>query len=171
MSEAPEPLSFATKIVALRADPSPATALKSFKKPLVFTNGVFDVLHRGHVSYLAAARALGGSLIVGLNTDASAKRLGKGQINEAERPINNQDDRAHVIAALASVDAVVLFDESTPYQLIEAIRPDIIVKGGDYNMRLLPETKLVQSWGGKAIALQFLEGYSTTALLTKIRAS
>lgn len=167
MSAAHAQESIATKIVAFGAYSVPATALKAVKKPLVFTNGVFDVLHRGHVSYLEAARALGGSLIVGLNTDASAKRLGKG----ADRPLNNQDDRAHVIAALASVDAVVFFDEDTPYKIIEAIRPDIIVKGGDYDMNALPETKLVQSWGGKAIALQFLDGYSTTALVRKIRAS
>jgi D-glycero-beta-D-manno-heptose 1-phosphate adenylyltransferase len=138
----------------------------SLKKPIVFTNGVFDVLHRGHVSYLEAARALGGSLIVALNTDASARRLGKGP----DRPLNTQDDRAHVIAALQSVDCVMLFDEDTPYELIDKIRPDIIVKGGDYDMNALPEAKLVQSWGGKAIALEFVDGYSTTALVKKIRA-
>ncbi len=160
----------ATKLVAHNVYSIKANPLFGLKKPVVFTNGVFDVLHRGHVSYLEAARALGGSLVVALNTDASAKRLGKGQINDVERPINKQDDRAHVIAALASVDRVMLFDEDTPYQLIEKIQPDIIVKGGDYDMRLLPETHLVQSWGGKAVALQFIDGYSTTALVKKIRA-
>jgi D-glycero-beta-D-manno-heptose 1-phosphate adenylyltransferase len=119
------------------------------------------------VSYLEAARALGGSLVVALNTDASARRLGKGP----DRPLNKQEDRAYVIAALASVDAVMLFDEDTPYALIDKIRPDIIVKGGDYDMSQLPEAKLVESYGGKALALQFVDGYSTTALVKKIRSS
>jgi D-glycero-beta-D-manno-heptose 1-phosphate adenylyltransferase len=167
MSTTVEAKSIASKIIALQIDSFTATGLYELKKPLVFTNGVFDVLHRGHVSYLEAARALGGSLIVGLNTDVSAKRLGKGP----DRPLNKQDDRAHVIAALASVDAVMFFDEDTPYQLIEKIHPDIIVKGGDYDMSQLPEAKLVQSWGGQAMALQFVNGYSTTALVKKIRAS
>lgn len=140
----------------------------------MFTNGVFDVLHRGHVTYLQAAKALvadvGGSLIVALNTDASAKRLGKGRAEGVERPLNKQEDRAFVMAGLACVDAVMLFDEDTPFQLIEKIRPDIIVKGGDYDMSKLPETALVHSWGGKALALPFEAGYSTTSLLSKIRA-
>ncbi len=157
----------ATKLVALRADSITAEALFSFKKPVVFTNGVFDVLHRGHVSYLEAARALGGSLVVALNTDASVRRLGKGP----DRPLNQEQDRAHVLAALASVDAVMLFDEETPYALIDKIRPDIIVKGGDYDMRLLPEAKLVESYGGKALSLSFVDTYSTTALVKKIRAA
>jgi D-glycero-beta-D-manno-heptose 1-phosphate adenylyltransferase len=164
----------ASKIIAVRADSAPANGqkdalkqLSGLKKPIVFTNGVFDVLHRGHVSYLEAARALGGSLVVALNTDASARRLGKGP----DRPLNKQEDRAYVIAALASVDAVMLFDEDTPYALIDKIRPDIIVKGGDYDMSQLPEAKLVESYGGKALALQFVDGYSTTALVKKIRSS
>ncbi len=147
----------------------PATELfdiKNLPKPVVFTNGVFDVLHRGHVSYLQAARALGGSLVVALNSDASAKRLGKGP----DRPLNSEQDRAFLIGALACVDAVLLFEEDTPYQSIEKIRPNIIVKGGDYDMSKLPETALVQSWGGKALALPFEAGYSTTALVNKIRA-
>jgi D-glycero-beta-D-manno-heptose 1-phosphate adenylyltransferase len=162
-----EAASIASKIIANNVDYTSRNSRFSLRKPVVFTNGVFDVLHRGHVSYLEAARALGGSLIVGLNTDASAKRLGKG----ADRPLNNQADRAYVIAALASVDGVIFFDEDTPYALIEKIRPDIIVKGGDYDMSQLPETKLVQSWGGQALALQFVDGYSTTALVKKIRSS
>jgi D-glycero-beta-D-manno-heptose 1-phosphate adenylyltransferase len=165
MSSSSEAKSIASKLVAFNVDYSSVNSHFSFKKPIVFTNGVFDVLHRGHVTYLEAARALGGSLIVGLNTDASVKRLGKGE----DRPLNKQEDRAHVIAALASVDAVLLFDEDTPYQLIEKLRPDIIVKGGDYDMSALPETQLVQSWGGKALALPFVQGYSTTALVNKIR--
>jgi rfaE bifunctional protein nucleotidyltransferase chain/domain len=134
-------------------------------RPLVMTNGVFDVLHRGHVSYLARARDLGASLLVAINTDASARRLGKGP----ERPLNQQADRAFMLAALQSVDMVTFFDEDTPEALIGQLRPDILVKGGDYDMSKLPETALVQSWGGRALALPFVDGYSTTALVQKIR--
>lgn len=134
-------------------------------RPLVMTNGVFDVLHRGHVSYLARARDLGASLLVAINTDASARRLGKGP----ERPLNREDDRAIMLAALQSVDMVTFFDEDTPVTLIGELRPNILVKGGDYDMNKLPETALVQSWGGKALALPFVDGYSTTALVQKIR--
>lgn len=134
-------------------------------RPLVFTNGVFDVLHRGHVMYLAQARALGGSLVVALNTDASARRLGKGP----DRPLNNDVDRAVVMAALASTSLVTWFEEDTPLELIEELRPDILVKGGDYDMRKLVETRLVESYGGCALALPFVDGYSTTALVQKIR--
>jgi rfaE bifunctional protein nucleotidyltransferase chain/domain len=143
-----------------------AHSLAALSRPWVFTNGVFDVLHRGHVVYLAQARALGGSLVVALNTDASARRLGKGP----DRPLNNEMDRAMVIAALGAVDLVTWFDEDTPQALIGQLRPDILVKGGDYDMQSLPETALVQSWGGRALALPFVEGYSTTALVKKIRA-
>jgi rfaE bifunctional protein nucleotidyltransferase chain/domain len=134
-------------------------------RPLVFTNGVFDVLHRGHVMYLAQARALGASLVVALNTDASAKRLGKGP----DRPLNGETDRAFVMAALASSTLVTWFDEDTPLALIAQIRPDILVKGGDYDMAKLPETQVVQAYGGRAQALPFVDGYSTTALVKKIR--
>lgn len=133
--------------------------------PVVFTNGVFDVLHRGHVTYLAQARALGGALVLGLNSDASARRLGKGP----DRPLNNELDRAILLAALASVDCITWFDEDTPEALIASLQPDILVKGGDYDMRKLPETALVESWGGRALALPFVAGYSTTALVQKIR--
>ncbi|ROT96708.1 D-glycero-beta-D-manno-heptose 1-phosphate adenylyltransferase [Altererythrobacter sp. FM1] len=136
-------------------------------RPLVFTNGVFDILHRGHVTYLAAARALGASLVVGLNSDDSVRRLGKG----SDRPINPQVDRALVIAALASVDAVLLFTEDTPCELIARIRPDIYVKGGDYDIDALPETQIVRGWGGQAYALPFADGYSTTALIARTRAA
>ena len=131
----------------------------------VFTNGVFDVLHRGHATYLEQALALGATLVVGVNTDASAKRLGKGP----ERPLNTQHDRALLIAALASVSLVVLFDEDTPEALIDQLRPDIYVKGGDYDMARLGETALVRSWGGHAVAIPFVSGYSTSALVTKIQ--
>jgi rfaE bifunctional protein nucleotidyltransferase chain/domain len=134
-------------------------------RPLVFTNGVFDVLHRGHVMYLTQARALGASLVVALNTDASAKRLGKGP----DRPLNGETDRAFVMAALASSTLVTWFDEDTPLALIAQIQPDILVKGGDYDMAKLPETQVVQAYGGRAQALPFVDGYSTTALVKKIR--
>lgn len=134
-------------------------------RPLVFTNGVFDILHRGHVSYLDEAAQLGASLVVGVNTDASVRRLNKGP----ERPINAEQDRAALLAAMACVDAVALFDEDTPEALIAALRPDLIVKGGDYDMEALPETALVRSWGGDAIAIPFEFQRSTTALVKKLR--
>jgi len=134
-------------------------------RPLVFTNGVFDILHRGHASYLAQARALGASLVVGVNSDASVKMLGKGD----DRPINSEADRQALLAALESVDMAVLFTEQTPVNLIEKIRPDIYVKGGDYEIDTLAETDLVKTWGGKAIAIPFLYERSTTTLLGKIR--
>ena len=134
-------------------------------RPLVFTNGVFDVMHRGHVMYLAQARALGASLLVALNTDASARRLGKGP----DRPLNNERDRAFVMAALEAVSLVTWFDEDTPAALIAELKPDILVKGGDYDMEKLPETRLVKAYGGRALALPFVPGYSTTALVKKIR--
>ena len=141
--------------------------LAQLPRPWVFTNGVFDVLHRGHVMYLAQARALGGSLIVALNTDASVRRLGKGD----DRPLNNDADRAVVMAGQGAVSLVTWFDEDTPLQIIGEIRPDILVKGGDYDMDKLAETALVRSWGGNALALPFVQGYSTTSLVQKIRAS
>lgn len=134
-------------------------------RPVVFTNGVFDVLHRGHATYLAQARALGASLVVALNTDASARRLGKGP----DRPLNNEQDRAALMAALESVSLVTWFDEDTPLALITELRPDVLVKGGDYDMRTLAETAVVESYGGKALAIPFVDGYSTTALVQKIR--
>jgi rfaE bifunctional protein nucleotidyltransferase chain/domain len=143
-----------------------AARVKALPQPVVFTNGVFDVLHAGHVTYLAQARSLGGSLVVALNTDASAKRLGKGP----DRPLNTDIDRATLIAALESVSLVTWFEEDTPLEIISELRPDVLVKGGDYDMQRLKEAKLVESYGGKALALPFVEGYSTTALVTKIRA-
>ena len=136
-------------------------------RPMVFTNGVFDLLHRGHVSYLFAARALGASLVVGLNSDLSARSLNKGD----DRPLNREADRAYLLAALQCVDAVVLFDESTPLVLLERLQPDVYVKGGDYDIERLAETQLVRSWGGRALALPFVGGYSTTALVQRIRAA
>ena len=147
----------------------PADAIEArvgaLPRPVVFTNGVFDILHRGHVTYLAQARALGASLIVGLNTDASARQLGKGP----GRPLNQELDRACVLAALESVSLVALFDEPTPVGLMQRVRPQLYVKGGDYDIELLAETKWVRRWGGDAVALAFVEGYSTTDLVKRIR--
>ena len=156
------PPAFLGKIVP-RAEA--AARVAALAQPVVFTNGVFDVLHRGHVTYLAQARALGASLVVALNTDASARQLGKGP----DRPLNNEQDRAVTMAALESVSLVTCFDEDTPLELIGELRPAVLVKGGDYDMARLPESHLVQSWGGKALAIPFVQGYSTTALVSRIR--
>lgn len=134
-------------------------------KPVVMTNGVFDILHRGHVTYLAQARQLGGSLIVAVNSDASVKMLGKGD----DRPINSQNDRACVLAGLESVDLVVVFENKVPLDVIEQARPDIYVKGGDYRIEDLPEAALVATWGGKTVTVTFEHERSTTALLKKVR--
>lgn len=133
--------------------------------PLVFTNGCFDVLHRGHVTYLAQARALGAALVVGVNSDASVKRQGKGN----DRPINSEQDRMMVLAALESVSMVVLFEEDTPLNLIIACRPDILVKGGDWQPANIVGAREVQSWGGAVHSIPFLHERSTTSLLNKIR--
>ena len=139
--------------------------LAALAQPVVFTNGVFDILHRGHVTYLAQARALGASLVIGLNSDASARSLGKAP----DRPLNGEGDRACVLAALESVSLVTLFDESTPLELLKLVRPQIYVKGGDYDIETLAETALVRSWHGEARSLPFVDGYSTTSLVERIR--
>jgi D-glycero-D-manno-heptose 1,7-bisphosphate phosphatase len=143
-----------------------AQRVAALPKPVVFTNGVFDVLHRGHVNYLHEARALGGSLVVAVNSDASARGLGKGP----DRPLNKAEDRAAVLAGLASVSLVTFFDERTPVELIKEVQPDLYVKGGDYDMEALEETRVVRSWGGDAVAIPFVDGYSTTSLVKRIRA-
>ena len=143
-----------------------AVRVAALPRPVVFTNGVFDILHRGHVSYLAQARALGASLVLGLNSDASARLLGKGP----DRPLNTELDRACVLAALESVSLVTLFDEATPVELLKLVRPQLYVKGGDYDIEALEETKWVRGWGGDARALSFVDGYSTSALVRRIRA-
>ena len=158
----PSKPSFESKIC--HAD-SLAAALATLPHPIVFTNGVFDILHRGHASYLDQARKLGGSLVVGVNTDASVKMLGKGD----DRPINSESDRQALLAALASVDLVVLFSEKTPVELLKRVRPEIYVKGGDYAIDTLEETRLVKSWGGTAMAIPFIYERSTTSLLGRIR--
>lgn len=131
---------------------------------IVFTNGCFDILHPGHVQYLAQARDLGHRLVVGLNSDASVRRL-KGN----SRPIQDQQARALVLASLASVDAVVIFDEDTPLNLIKAIRPDVLVKGGDWAVEEIVGAKEVRSYGGLVLSLPFSEGHSTSSLILKIK--
>ena len=127
---------------------------------IVFTNGCFDLLHRGHVEYLAKASDMGDVLVVGLNTDASVRRL-KG----SGRPVNNEETRALVLASLAFVDAVVLFDEDTPYELIKTVRPDVLVKGADYQPKEIVGYDIVTSYGGTVQTIPLVEGYSTTRLL------
>ena len=134
-------------------------------KPVVVTNGVFDILHRGHVTYLAQARALGASLVVALNTDASVKRLGKGD----DRPLNSCEDRMAVLAALESVSLVVPFSEDSALEVVQEITPEIYVQGGDYDMAAIPEGKAVLAYGGQAVAIDFEHDRSTTKLLTKVR--
>jgi len=141
-----------------------AEAAARLARPLVFTNGVFDLLHRGHVNSLRAARALGGSLVVGLNSDASARRLAKGP----GRPINPAPDRACVLAGLEAVDLVVLFDEPTPLALVDRLRPDVYVKGGDYDVATLAEARLVAGRGGRAFALPYEPGVSTSTIVQRI---
>jgi rfaE bifunctional protein nucleotidyltransferase chain/domain len=158
------PPAFLSKLSSRQDAVQRVTALRA-QGPVVFTNGVFDVLHRGHASYLAQARSVGGSLVVALNSDASARRLGKGP----DRPLNNELDRAALMAALESVSLVTWFDEDTPLELITELRPDVLVKGGDYDMSKLAETQVVLAYGGRAQAIPFVDGYSTTALVKKIR--
>lgn len=134
-------------------------------KPVVVTNGVFDILHRGHVTYLAQARALGASLVVAVNTDASVKRLGKGD----DRPLNACADRMAVLAALESVSLVVAFDEDSALEVVQETRPQIYVKGGDYDMAAIPEGRAVLAYGGAAVAIDFAHDRSTTKLLRKVR--
>jgi rfaE bifunctional protein nucleotidyltransferase chain/domain len=139
--------------------------LGELARPLVFTNGVFDLLHRGHVTYLARARALGASLLVALNSDASARRLGKG----AERPLNALDDRLGVVAALGCVEAVTWFDEDTPEVLIAACRPDVLAKGGDWPPERIVGAQGVLARGGKVVSIPFEHQRSTTDLVRRIR--
>ena len=132
---------------------------------IVFTNGCFDILHRGHVEYLEEAAALGDRLVIGLNSDASVRRQGKG----SDRPLNDQDSRAKVLSALRSVDSVVIFDQDTPLELIQAIGPDTLVKGGDWSEDRIVGSQYVRSYGGEVRSLKLVEGFSTTALVEKIR--
>lgn len=132
---------------------------------IVFTNGCFDILHRGHVEYLQEAAALGDRLVVGVNSDASVRRLGKGD----DRPLNDQDSRAKVLAALRCVDAVVIFDEDTPLEMITALQPDVVAKGGDWKPEQIVGADVVKARGGEVRSLKLVDGFSTTALVEKIR--
>lgn len=131
---------------------------------LVFTNGCFDIIHRGHIDYLARARQMGDILIIGLNTDESVRKL-KGE----GRPVNDQDARALTLASMTFVDAIVFFEEDTPYNLIRTITPDILVKGSDYEIRDIVGADIVQNSGGKIETIEFLEGYSTTSIINKLK--
>ena len=159
------PPAFESKIRAPLPAAHLAAHVQTLPRPLVFTNGVFDVLHRGHVTYLAQARAQGASLIVALNSDASTRRLGKGD----DRPINRLEDRAAVIASLEAVNAVTWFDDDTPFALIRVIRPDVLVKGGDWSADAIVGADEVRGWGGTVHSIPFLHQKSTTALLAAIR--
>jgi D-glycero-beta-D-manno-heptose 1-phosphate adenylyltransferase len=135
--------------------------------PVVFTNGVFDLVHAGHVELLEAARSEGHALIVGLNSDASVRRLGKGP----DRPISPENARARVLAGLAAVDCVVLFEEETPLRLIQALTPDVLVKGADYSRDRIVGADWIESRGGRVVRVPLVAGFSTTALLERFRAS
>ena len=134
------------------------------RKRLVFTNGVFDILHAGHVRYLQEARLLGDMLIVGVNSDDSVRRLAKGE----NRPINSLEDRQAVLEGLRCVEGAVAFEEDTPEHLISILKPEIHVKGGDYTVEQLPESKIVQAYGGEVVILPLLEGRSTTNTLRRL---
>lgn len=153
---------FENKIVALEAL---AGQVVQLARPIVFTNGVFDLLHRGHVTYLAQARTFGASLVVAINSNASVRKLGKGD----DRPLNSEDDRAALVAALESVTLVTLFDDKVPLETIKAVRPDFYIKGGDYDIATLPESGLVESWGGNSLSIAFDHDRSTTQLLARLR--
>ncbi len=159
----PEP-SFESKLCA---PAEVAKRVSTLSRPLVFTNGCFDILHRGHVTYLAQARSLGASLVVALNSDQSVRRLGKGD----DRPINALTERAAVIAALGSVDLVTWFDTDTPLALIVALRPEVLVKGGDWPEHTIVGASEVQSWGGQVVSIAFRYARSTTGIIERIRHS
>ena len=157
------PPAFLDKLCLRRDLPARLAALP---RPMVFTNGVFDILHRGHATYLAQARAMGASLVLGLNSDASVRRL-KGP----KRPVNCEADRAEVVGALRSVDYVTIFDEPTAAELIALVKPDVYAKGGDYTLATLPEAKIVQQYGGKVEFIDLVAGRSTTQVIERIRDS
>jgi rfaE bifunctional protein nucleotidyltransferase chain/domain len=150
----------------IRSLPATITWRRSVADPVVFTNGVFDLLHPGHVELLEAARREGAALVVGVNSDASVRRLNKGQ----ERPVAAQEARARVLAGLAAVDCVVLFDEDTPLALIQALQPDVLVKGADYSRERIVGADWVEARGGRVVRVPLLAGYSTSALVERLRA-
>ena len=151
-------------IVNLKQFNSIRTKLKNDGLKLVFTNGCFDILHKGHIYYLNEAKKLGDFLIVGLNSDSSVKII-KGK----NRPINNENDRAYMLDNLKPVDAVIIFNEETPINLVSMIKPDYLVKGGDWKVENIVGSELVRSYGGKVISIKYMENYSTTALLEEIK--
>ena len=152
------------KIARTQEEASRTLSLWRFKdEKIVFTNGCFDILHRGHIEYLAQAANLGTKLIIGLNSDASVKRL-KGE----NRPVNDENARALALASLIFVDEVILFDTDTPYDLIDYVQPDVLVKGGDYNPEEIVGYDIVKAKNGKIVTIDFVEGYSTTSILNKI---
>jgi rfaE bifunctional protein nucleotidyltransferase chain/domain len=142
-----------------------AARVRPLPRPIVLTNGVFDLLHRGHVTYLARARSLGASLVVAVNSDASVRLLGKG----ADRPINPASDRAAILAALESITLVTIFDEQVPLAVLQIVRPEIYVKGGDYSIESTPEAQLARTWNAQVTAIPFEHDRSTTALLHRLR--
>ncbi len=160
-----EPLPSSAKIMTWEQARQAVAQVRTGGGKVVFTNGCFDLLHVGHIRYLQAARALGDFLVVGLNDDASVRRLGKGP----GRPLTPQDERAEILAALACVDAVVLFGQDTPLDLILTLRPDILVKGGDYTPGNIVGRPEVLSWGGAVHVIAFVPGRSTSGLLERIR--
>jgi len=138
--------------------------LKQDNKKLVFTNGCFDILHRGHIEYLEQAKSLGDYLVIGLNSDSSVKKL-KGE----DRPVNNENDRAYVLDSLKVVDAVIIFSEETPYELIKEVVPDFLVKGGDWTIDRIVGSDIVINAGGKVISLKYVDNYSTTGTINKLK--
>jgi D-beta-D-heptose 7-phosphate kinase/D-beta-D-heptose 1-phosphate adenosyltransferase len=153
------------KVMDLAAMQAKLEEWRTAGQKIVFTNGCFDILHVGHVTLLAQAKALGDKLILGLNSDNSVKRL-KGE----QRPVNKESDRAIVLSALASVDAVILFSEDTPQELLQALRPDVLVKGGDYTKEQIVGADYIEQQGGQVVIVPFIKGYSTTETLAKIHA-
>ena len=162
-------MSFHSRLDSIVVDRDKARAViaqqRVIGRKIVFTNGVFDILHPGHVDYLAKARDLGNFLVLGLNTDASVKRLNKA----SDRPLNDVTSRAKVLAALASVDLIVPFDEDTPRELIALLKPDVLVKGDDYAVEQIAGHDIVLGYGGEVKTIPLLQGFSTTALVKKIR--
>lgn len=153
------------KIISADAITRYVNAKRFIGKKIVFTNGCFDILHAGHVDYLTQARDLGDVLVLGLNTDDSVKRQNKG----ADRPINTQEARAKVLAALGCIDAIVYFNEDTPYDLIKLVQPDFLVKGNDYKPEKIVGYDIVTARDGKVITIPFLEGFSTTGIIEKLK--
>jgi len=154
-----------SKILSCQEAQKRANIWRMFNQKIVFTNGCFDILHQGHVDYLCKAKDLGHKLIIGLNTDASVKRQNK----SPERPINTEQSRAFILAALGFTDAIVLFDEETPYNLIKAIQPDVLVKGADYKAEEIVGYDIVKAGGGEVATIELTQGFSTTALINKIK--